>query len=63
VFSTHQIGWRALEKLAEQIISPQGHIPENILVAGNLVVRNSVRGARRHTRSQSRLIRQPRYAQ
>ncbi|MDR3336965.1 MAG: LacI family DNA-binding transcriptional regulator [Treponema sp.] len=41
--STHQIGWRALEKLAEQIISPQGHIPENILVAGNLVVRNSVR--------------------
>jgi LacI family transcriptional regulator len=41
--STHRIGWRALEKLADQIISPQSHIPENILVAGNLVVRNSVR--------------------
>jgi LacI family transcriptional regulator len=41
--STHQIGQRALEKLSERIISPSAKMPENILVAGNLICRNSVR--------------------
>ncbi|MDR1929091.1 MAG: LacI family DNA-binding transcriptional regulator [Treponema sp.] len=41
--SNHQIGERALEKLAERIANPSGGAPENILVAGKLVVRNSVK--------------------
>jgi LacI family transcriptional regulator len=41
--STHQIGERALEKLAERITAFSGNAPENILIAGKLVVRNSVK--------------------
>jgi LacI family transcriptional regulator len=39
--SNHQIGRRALEILAERIAGSV-KMPENILVAGNLVIRNSV---------------------
>jgi LacI family transcriptional regulator len=41
--STHQIGQRALEKLTERIIAGSENIPENILISGKLVVRNSVK--------------------
>jgi LacI family transcriptional regulator len=41
--STHQIGKRALEKLTERIIAGSENIPENILISGNLVIRNSVK--------------------
>jgi LacI family transcriptional regulator len=41
--STQQIGWRALEKLSEQISNPVDHITENILIACKLVIRDSVR--------------------
>jgi LacI family transcriptional regulator len=40
--SNHQIGRRALETLAERIAG-SNKMPENILVAGNLVIRGSVR--------------------
>jgi LacI family transcriptional regulator len=40
--SNHQIGQRALEKLAERIINPAGTMAENILVAGTLIPRHSV---------------------
>jgi LacI family transcriptional regulator len=41
--STRQIGQRALEKLTERIIVGSENIPENILISGKLVVRNSVK--------------------
>jgi LacI family transcriptional regulator len=41
--SNYQIGYRALEKLAERIIYPGENMPENILIAGNLVSRSSVK--------------------
>jgi LacI family transcriptional regulator len=45
--STQRIGERALEKLAERISLVQSssvsHVPENILISGKLVVRDSVR--------------------
>jgi LacI family transcriptional regulator len=41
--STRQIGQRALEKVSEQILKRSEYIPENILIAGRLVVRGSVR--------------------
>jgi LacI family transcriptional regulator len=41
--SSHKIGQRALEKLIEHIRNPEDHIPENILISGKLVTRNSVR--------------------
>lgn len=41
--STHQIGQRALEKLTERIVAATENIPENILISGKLVVRNSVK--------------------
>jgi LacI family transcriptional regulator len=46
--STQRIGGRALEKLAERISSEKFpnaplHVPENILISGKLVVRDSVR--------------------
>jgi LacI family transcriptional regulator len=41
--STRQIGRRALEKLSERIIHPSDQATENVLISGNLVVRNSVR--------------------
>jgi LacI family transcriptional regulator len=41
--STRQIGQRALEKLSERIIGSSKRMPENILVAGNLICRDSVR--------------------
>ncbi|MFP3043592.1 LacI family DNA-binding transcriptional regulator [Treponema primitia] len=40
--STHQIGRRALEKLAERMTNPPEDIPENILISGKLVSRGSV---------------------
>jgi LacI family transcriptional regulator len=41
--SSRQIGERALEKLAERITTVSDNAPENILIAGKLVVRNSVK--------------------
>ena len=41
--STHQIGQRALERLAEQIAGISGNKPETILIAGNLIERDSVK--------------------
>ncbi|MDR0629307.1 MAG: LacI family DNA-binding transcriptional regulator [Treponema sp.] len=41
--STHQIGQRALERLAEQIAGVSGNKPETILIAGNLIERGSVK--------------------
>ena len=41
--SSHKIGQRALEKLIDRIKNPDEHIPENILVSGKLVIRNSVK--------------------
>ena len=41
--STQRIGQRALEKLAERIINHSDDVPENVLISGKLVVRNSVR--------------------
>ncbi|MDR2110253.1 MAG: LacI family DNA-binding transcriptional regulator [Spirochaetaceae bacterium] len=41
--STHQIGQRALEKLAERIGSAASPIPEKILISGKLVTRASVK--------------------
>jgi LacI family transcriptional regulator len=41
--STHQIGKRALERIAEKINGHTNTIPEKILIAGNLVIRSSVR--------------------
>jgi LacI family transcriptional regulator len=41
--STHQIGQRALEKLTERIVAATENIPENILISGKLVIRNSVK--------------------
>ena len=41
--STRRIGFRALEKLSERIISHSEEVSENILISGRLIVRNSVR--------------------
>ncbi|MDR1903986.1 MAG: LacI family DNA-binding transcriptional regulator [Treponema sp.] len=41
--STHKIGQRALEKLAERIFKPEENIPENILISGKIVIRDSVK--------------------
>ena len=41
--STQRIGYRALEKLSERIISHSEEVPENILISGRLIVRDSVR--------------------
>jgi len=41
--SSHKIGQRALEKLVDRIKNPQDYIPENILVSGKLVIRDSVK--------------------
>ena len=41
--STQRIGLRALEKLSERIISHSEEVPENILISGRLIVRDSVR--------------------
>jgi LacI family transcriptional regulator len=41
--STHQIGLRALERVAERIHNPADFIPEKVLIAGKLMVRSSVR--------------------
>jgi LacI family transcriptional regulator len=41
--STHQIGQRALERLAERITGMPDNKPETILIAGNLIERGSVR--------------------
>ncbi|MDR1389399.1 MAG: LacI family transcriptional regulator [Treponema sp.] len=41
--ANHQIGERALEKVVERISSFKESAPENILVAGKLVVRDSVK--------------------
>jgi len=41
--STRRIGLRALEKLSERISSHSDEVPENILISGRLIVRNSVR--------------------
>ena len=40
--STHQIGRRAVERLAEKIISPGSNLPENILIPNKLIIRDSV---------------------
>jgi LacI family transcriptional regulator len=41
--STHQIGQRALERLAERINGLSDNKPETILIAGNLIERGSVK--------------------
>jgi len=41
--SSHRIGQRALEKLVDRIKNPQEYIPENILISGKLIIRNSVK--------------------
>jgi LacI family transcriptional regulator len=41
--STHQIGQRALERLAERITGMSDNKPETILIAGNLIKRGSVK--------------------
>jgi LacI family transcriptional regulator len=41
--STHQIGQRALERLAERITGISDNKPETILIAGNLIERGSVK--------------------
>jgi LacI family transcriptional regulator len=41
--STHQIGQRALERLAERITGVSDNKPETILIAGNLIERESVK--------------------
>jgi LacI family transcriptional regulator len=41
--SCHQIGQRALEKILELIAGQYDAMPENILVAGKLIIRNSVK--------------------
>jgi LacI family transcriptional regulator len=41
--STHQIGQRALERLAERITGMSDNKPETILIAGNLIERGSVK--------------------
>jgi LacI family transcriptional regulator len=41
--SHHQIGRRAVERLAEKIISPGDNLPENILIPNKLIIRDSVR--------------------
>jgi LacI family transcriptional regulator len=41
--STHQIGQRALERLAERITGVSDNKPETILIAGNLIERGSVK--------------------
>jgi LacI family transcriptional regulator len=41
--STHQIGLRALERAAERINGPAGFIPEKVLIAGKLMIRDSVK--------------------
>jgi LacI family transcriptional regulator len=41
--STHQIGQRALERLAERISGLSNNKPETILIAGNLIERGSVK--------------------
>ena len=41
--STQRIGLRALEKLSERIINHSEEAPENILISGRLVIRDSVR--------------------
>jgi LacI family transcriptional regulator len=41
--STQQIGRRAIEKLSERIINISEHIPENVLISGKLMLRNSVK--------------------
>jgi len=40
--STHRIGLRAIDKLSERIISGSEEVPENILISGRLIVRDSV---------------------
>jgi LacI family transcriptional regulator len=41
--STRQIGERALEKLSERIFKQEDHHPENILIAGTLILRESTK--------------------
>ena len=41
--SNHQIGRRAVERLAEKIMRPNDNLPENILVPNKLIIRESVR--------------------
>ena len=41
--STRRIGFRALEKLSDRITGSTEDIPENILIPGRLIVRDSVR--------------------
>jgi LacI family transcriptional regulator len=41
--STHQIGLRALERVEERINGPAGFVPEKVLIAGKLMIRDSVR--------------------
>jgi LacI family transcriptional regulator len=41
--STQMIGFRALEKLSERILNHSQGTPENILVSGRLIIRDSVR--------------------
>ena len=41
--STQRIGFRALEKLSERISSHSDEVPENILISGRLIIRDSVR--------------------
>jgi LacI family transcriptional regulator len=41
--SSREIGRRAMDKLSQRISGSSRHIPENILVSGNLVIRDSVR--------------------
>jgi LacI family transcriptional regulator len=41
--SSHQIGQRALEKISERITGQHDAMPENILIAGKLIIRKSVR--------------------
>ncbi|MDR1506485.1 MAG: LacI family DNA-binding transcriptional regulator [Treponema sp.] len=41
--SNHQIGLRALEKLSERLKNQTNNFPERILVAGKLIVRDSVK--------------------
>ncbi|MCL2880165.1 MAG: substrate-binding domain-containing protein [Treponema sp.] len=40
--STQRIGMRAVEKLSERIIDHSEEVPENILISGRLIVRESV---------------------
>jgi LacI family transcriptional regulator len=40
---SREIGRRAVDKLSRRITSLSGHTTENILIPGNLVIRDSVR--------------------